>query len=125
MMNLSALRVGAFAAVVTATQLVGLGVPAHAASCVQQDAYTSTTPSYSSPFNASLDCEGVWAIHTTVASDWVTGQYYKDGGWHTSTLQAQLVTMSDSSDKVVGNTVDGRRCRGFNRNYTQYVRYKY
>lgn len=108
---------------IVAVPVLGSAAPAHACIAVWQG--TDTSPDLSEDFNASIGCDGVWARRTTSASDFIRGQY-NDGGWQDSTLGWQWVQSGVlGEDKVIGNTVDGRRTRGVAQNYDQDVRYKY
>jgi hypothetical protein len=100
--------------------------PAHASGCISYYNYTDVAESSSSPFNASIGCDGVWAQWGYTYSDSVRGQYYKDGAWLNSTLGWQQIPQGTANNsKIIGNTVDGRRCRGVAFAHNQLVAYKY
>jgi hypothetical protein len=122
-MRLRKIRTAAAVLIAVSVPVIGVSAPAHADSCITQWKYTSTSPDFSESFNASIDCDGVWGLRTWSYNDWIGGEYYKDGGWHNSTLGDQYIT-ANSNLKLVGNTVDGRRCRGDAKVYNQKVSYK-
>lgn len=104
---------------------ISVAAPAHA-SCFEDSLWTSTNRSNSNPFNASIDCGGVWALFMgSQGADYVKGVYLRDGVWEQSTLGWQWVTQTAGEDKIIGNTVDGRRVKGVAQNVTGYVRYRF
>lgn len=117
-----------------ASPLLGFHAAAEA-SCVPAtggaNPYWTTDPaSYSDTFNASIDCNGVWALQAFSAPTLVKGQYYASGTWNDSSLTAKWAYTTkgpvDSSTQVVGQTVDGRRIRGHALNGTfDLIYYRY
>jgi hypothetical protein len=100
--------------------LAGLHTAAEA-SCVPAtggaNPYVTTDPaSGSDTFNASIDCNGVWALQAYLGPTLVKGQYYISPDWLNSSLSAKWVYTTkgsiDGTSAVVGQTVDGRRIRG-------------
>jgi hypothetical protein len=111
------------AAVATAPMLSA--APAHAIDpCWQEWYFTSTAASNSENFNASINCDGVWGLATTSYNDWIKGQYYTTS-WVTSSYGWQWITVNQTYKKMIGNTVDGRRLRGFASSHSQDVWYAY
>ncbi|HEX2894592.1 MAG TPA: hypothetical protein VHO29_11385 [Marmoricola sp.] len=119
-----------FSACVMATGAVIplLGVaPAQASGCITQYRWTAIGPNAdtSETFNASIGCDGVWGYWTRQYTDYVKGEYYS-GGWQNSSYGWQLLPNTyGSGKKIVGNTVDGRRCRGVSYTYSQSVYYAF
>lgn len=93
--------------------------PAQADSCINSLNWASTTAGNSEVFNASIGCGGVWALEAWTQSDYLLGQYKKDGAWHSSTYGWVWVPKSPNMQKIIGNTVDGRSCRGVAYSYAQ------
>lgn len=108
-----------------AIPVIGIAAPAYA-SCTSPTARL-TSPNYlgSELFNASIGCDGVWANGTQTHSDYVRGWYYKNDVWELSTYGWQWVMNGDPASKLIGNTIDGRRCKGQSYTYLQDVYYNY
>jgi Tol biopolymer transport system component len=101
------------AAIAMGPMLVGIAAPAQAddGSCITGYHWTDDPASDSEPFNASIGCNGAWALWSYDFDLLVRGQYLK-GGWQNSILPQQRVTPAQGHDQVIGQTVDGRRLRG-------------
>lgn len=128
-------KLAAVAAVAVAVPVVGGAVTGAAeAACIRASDYpnpifTSKSPGSSDPFNASIGCNGVWALRSTYDVVRVKGQF-NDGTWTDSALSAKWVTTTksaiDAKSQIVGQTVDGRRLRGYVvEGFADYVRYRY
>jgi hypothetical protein len=119
----------------TVSPLIGGAFVAAEASCVPAtggaNPYWTTDPaSYSDTFNASIDCNGIWALQAFSAPTLVKGQYYISPSWQDSSLSAKWVYTTkgsiDGTSSVVGQTVDGRRVRGHALSGTyDYIYYRY
>jgi hypothetical protein len=101
------------AAVAMVPMLGALSAPAQAGdgSCITGYYWTSDPAGESWPFNASIGCNGAWALWSMEQRMLVRGQYLK-GGWQESILPEQWVNPTQGHDQIVGQTVDGRRMRG-------------
>jgi hypothetical protein len=106
--------------------VLGFSAPAQAA-CINDIYGTWTNPDFSSNFNASINCGGVFARQTYRGNDYVRGHYYKDGGWNVSTLGWQwvLADVSGTDMKVIGDTVPGRTTHGQTYSINQNVKYRF
>lgn len=78
-------------------------------------------------FQATSDCQGVFATGTTQRWDDIRGRYYKDGEWKISSLGWTRVNRGDDGviDMVVGNTITGRDIKGQAKAIIQQVGYAY
>lgn len=115
--TVGALLLGSVAAV------VGMSSPA-SADCVTNLEYTMKTPANSDKFNASTNCDGAYVQLATSNNDLVRAQYL-DGDWIQSSYGWKDVYTTFTGEKIVGNTIDGRRMRGETHDYNQFIKYKY
>jgi len=129
MRRVKAVLIPAIAAFVAVPLFGAMSAPANAADgagCVENYQWTTSPASSSSKFNASIDCNGVWALQSLADDITVKGQYYKNGAWQNSSLKAKKVTTTAGHAQIIGQTVDGRRLRGHQVGGSpDLVRYKY
>lgn len=99
------------AAAAAASPMIGIAAPAHAEGCITEWQYANIDPAVSSKFNASIGCSGVWALRYEDTNQYIRGSYYSGGAWHNSSYGWVWMTSGSNNEKIIGNTVDGRRCR--------------
>jgi hypothetical protein len=102
--------------------------PAQASGCVTQYRWSAlgTFADSSETFNASIGCDGVWAYWGLKYSDYVRGEYLSGGQFQPSSLGWQPISTGfGGGKKMIGNTVDGRTCRGISYAHAQDVYYGY
>lgn len=104
-------QVATLVAAAAASPMIGIAAPAHAEGCITEWQWASTDPGGSSKFNASIGCSGVWALRYEDTTQYIRGSYYRDGAWHQSSYGWIWITSGSNNEKIIGNTVDGRRCR--------------
>jgi hypothetical protein len=113
---------GTAAVALAASGIVAVGISSPAsATCIATPEYAAYSPSDSSKFNASVNCNGVLAGKNGAAAE-VRG-WYNDGIWRQSSYQWVLI--GSSGKKVVGQTVDGRLLRVEGRISSYYVAASY
>lgn len=106
--------------------VLAMPTSAQAVACASGSKYTATSIANSTKFDATSECDGVYAGTAASRGDYVRGRFYKDGAWDTSSYGYVYVrASSDGYDKVVGNTVTGRDIKGQGANYSQSVGYLY
>ncbi len=94
---------------------------ARAEGCYQRTKYTSTDISFSTMFEATANCNGVYVAWVYTSPDYVRGRFYKDGSWQLSSYGWQWSSklQGDPSKKIIGNTITGRQIKGQGYSYNQ------